>query len=459
MRDEWTEKYRPKSLSQIVGNEAAANAMKRWGGSWAKGRPRVKAMVLLGDPGTGKTSAALALANDMGWDFIEMNASDHRNASSIKRVAGLGAVGQTFSTTGEFLSSTMGRRKLIIMDEADNLFGREDYGGARAIVETIRESGQPIILIVNDYYELTRKASAIKSLAERVRFRGLDQKSVVKVLASIAKQEHIVVQDSILYQIAENSGGDMRAAVNDLQMMVEGKGTVGTEDTGAMGRRNQKKELDESLRAMFGAKSVKDARDATLDLDETPDDLEKWIEEAIPLEMRHPEDMAEAFDSLSRSDVFLGRTRRYQYYGFWSYAKDLMTGGVVMSRKRGSRPSVYEYRFPGYFILLSRSKGPRATRESITSKMVEFLHTSKREINESILPYLSVLAKNDDEMLVNLTRSLGLNEGDVAYLIGAEPDSTKVQKIMSQVNFEDVATQEGKKGARPPRRQGGLGDF
>lgn len=459
MQDEWTEKYRPKSLSQIIGNEAAANAMRRWGESWTSGVPRIKALTLQGEPGTGKTSAALALANDMGWDAIEMNASDHRNAASIKKVAGLGSAGQTFSPTGEFLSSNQGHRKLVILDEADNLFGREDYGGAKAIVETIRESGQPIILIVNDYYELTRKASAVKTLTEKITFRSLEQRSVVKALASIAHQEHVTISEDILDQIAKNSGGDMRAAVNDLQMMVEGKMVIGAEDALAMGKRNQKKELDESLRAMFGAGTAREARDATLDLDETPDDLEKWIEEAIPPEMPHPEDMAEAFDALSRSDIYLGRTRRHQYYGFWSYAKELMTGGVALSRRHGPRPNVYNYRFPGYFILLSRSKGPRAARESITSKMVEFLHTSKREMNESMLPYLSILAKNDSQLLVKLSRDLAFDEGDIAFLLGEEPDSDRVQMIVSQVQGDETSKPNAKGDAGPSRRRGGLGEF
>src|SRR4030042_2261731 len=94
-----------------------------------------------------------------------MNASHHRNAASIQKVAGAGAVTQTFPPDGDFLSSVHGKRKLVIIDEADNLFGNQDRGGAKAIVDTIRDSGQPIILIVNDYRELTRRASAIKALS------------------------------------------------------------------------------------------------------------------------------------------------------------------------------------------------------------------------------------------------------------------------------------------------------
>ncbi|HIJ16474.1 MAG TPA: AAA family ATPase, partial [Thermoplasmata archaeon] len=193
MPEQWTEKYRPKSLSDVVGNEAAARTMKRWAESWSRGVPRVKALILRGEPGTGKTSSALALARDFDWDVVEMNASDHRNADSIRRIAGLGAISQTFTSAGEFLSTTKGKRKLIIIDEADNMFGREDFGGAKAIVETVKESSQPVIMIVNDYYELTRKASALKSLADSVTFKRLDKRTIVTVLMNIARAEGVSI--------------------------------------------------------------------------------------------------------------------------------------------------------------------------------------------------------------------------------------------------------------------------
>lgn len=430
MLDEWTEKYRPKSLRDIVGNEAAVKSLTRWAESWKNGVPRLKAIVLRGEPGTGKTSAALALANDMGWDFIEMNASDHRNAASIKKIAGAGSRAQTFTLDGEFLSSSEGRRKLVVIDEADNLFGREDFGGAKAIVETIKESGHPIILIVNDYYELTRKASAVKTLADKAIFRRLDRNSIAKVLRSISEAEGVSVSPEVLLKIAENCGGDLRAAINDLQMVAEGRTEVSSPDSESMGKRNQEKELDAALRAMFGARTLREARDATLDLDRTPDELSKWIEENIPLEIKHPLDMADAFDALSRSDMYLGWTKRLQHYGLWSYSKELMTGGVALSRKRGPRPSVYEYRFPGYFIMMSRAKGPRAAKDSLASKLQEYLHTSKKCVNESALPYIAAMVRNDRELLVKMVAEFELDDGDVAFLLGTEPGSKRVQEVL-----------------------------
>jgi len=422
----------------------------------------MKAIVLRGEPGTGKTSAALALANDMGWDIIEMNASDHRNAASIKSVAGLGAVNQTFATDGQFMSTSSGKRKLVVIDEADNLFGREDYGGAKAIVDTIREAGQPLILIVNDYYELSRKAPAIKTMALVVFFNRLSNRDICALLKSIVDKENVKAPQKLLERIAENVEGDVRAAVNDLQMMVEGKKDLDMPDLDALGKRNQLKELNQSLSAMFSAKTVREARDATRDLDKTPDELEKWIEESIPLEMRDPSDMADAFDALSRSDVYLGWTRMLQHYGLWAYAKEMMTGGVVMSRKHGQGARLNEYRFPSHFIVMSRAKGPRAAMESLCSKLAGYFHTSKKVLRESIIPLLAEISRNDTELLVHVGQKLELDEGDIAYLLDDEPGSKVVVQVMAKIQrrgAEDVDPDSKRKRSGTGRGRGSFHRF
>lgn len=459
MPEEWTEKYRPKTLADVVGNENAVRSMKRWAESWSRGIPRKKAFVLMGEPGIGKTSSALALANDLGWDIVEMNASDHRNAESIKRVAGQGAMSQTLTLDGEFKSTAQGNMKLIILDEADNLFGREDYGGAKAIVEVIKASSQPIILIVNDYYELTRKASALRSLSESAVFRRLDKRVIVAVLTRIASAEGVAMGQEPLGSIADNASGDLRAAVNDLQMLMEGRSEVVSADTSVLSDRNQERALSESLGAMFGATTVKAAKEATDGLDKTPDELEKWIEDGIAMEMTDSEDLAEAFDALSRADVYLGRTRRFHYYGFWSYARTLMTGGVAISRRRGRRRHAGEYRVPSQFIVLSRAKGATAARRSLKEKLSPQFHTSGKSFNDSVLPSLILLVRRERAILDKLAVDAELDEGDVAHLLGCEPDSREVAAVVARVR---AAKGDGSSRAakpKPSRRARGLGDF
>jgi replication factor C large subunit len=110
MSQEWAEKYRPKRLDDVLGNPQAINDLREWAESWERGIPKKRAVVLMGDPGVGKTSSALALALEFGWGAIELNASDLRNADSIKRVATSGALNETSTDSGDFVSTRHGGR-------------------------------------------------------------------------------------------------------------------------------------------------------------------------------------------------------------------------------------------------------------------------------------------------------------------------------------------------------------
>ena len=64
---DWTESYRPDTLSAVRGNDKARDAFEDWGRTWDDHR---EAVILHGSPGVGKTSAAHALAADMGWETV-----------------------------------------------------------------------------------------------------------------------------------------------------------------------------------------------------------------------------------------------------------------------------------------------------------------------------------------------------------------------------------------------------
>lgn len=110
----------------MAGNGAAVSALKRWAAGWAPGKatPRQRAALLEGRPGVGKTTAAWALAHDMGWTVVEMNASEARNKAAIEQTAGRAALTNAFSDDGSFRVARAGGRTLILLDEADCLTGR-----------------------------------------------------------------------------------------------------------------------------------------------------------------------------------------------------------------------------------------------------------------------------------------------------------------------------------------------
>ena len=445
MSPDWTEKYRPKSLDDVVGNPQAVNDLRTWAAQWNRGAPKFKAVILMGSPGIGKTSSAVALANDMGWGLVEMNASDQRTADAIRSVALRASYSDTFSDTGEFLSTASGGRKLIILDEADSLFGNVDRGAVPAIVELIRETRQPVILIVNDFYALSRKSSAIKSETQQITFKRPVPASIVKALRKIVASEGIEAEDTALSAIAANSNGDMRAAVRDLESLCAGRDRITEADTADLSNRIVRKSIYDLMFNVFRKNSPSDARRMMMDIDEDADTVMLWIDENLPYEFRERGDLVRGYERLSRADIFMGRIMKRQYYGFLRYAGDMMTMGVA-SAKRSSHVNRERIRPPSYLSKMSRSKGIRATKKNTCLKLSEYMHNSTKRIAQDVVPALRQMLNNDAELRVSITRGAGLEEDELAYLMGVKNDSKVVKEVFKAIAEGDAAT----KATRPP---------
>jgi len=426
----WAERHRPKDLDDIVGNPTAVAELRKWAAAWAKGRPDKRAVVLQGAPGIGKTSAALALANEMGWTAIEMNASDSRNADAIRRVATRGAVLQTFTETGEYLRAGEGGRKLIILDEADNVFGREDRGGIAAIVDMIQTTRHPVVLIANDYYALTRRSSSLKRLCKAVKFQGIHEDAMKNILRSIASLEGVEVAADVLDVIVERSSGDLRSAINDLESLAIGKPVVQAEATASLGYRDRETTIFPAIEEILRSGDAKRARDAARELDESPEDLILWVDQNLGHEFTRPDDLVRGYEALSRADIYLGRTRRRQRFGLWSYASELMSSGVAVARRGRGRGGQLE--FPYYLIQMARSRAQRGARNSLAKKIATLLHVSQAHVLNELLPTMRMLFASDEELRVHLTAQLGLDDREAAFLLDESETSHAVKHLLEK---------------------------
>ena len=438
---DWTEKYRPKTLDEVIGNEQAKSKLRKWAEEWDKGViPLKRAVILAGRPGIGKTSAALALANDFGWAVVEMNASDVRNAENIRKIATHGAIHETFSDSGEFLKSTKGRRKLIILDEADNLYERRssedtssnllDKGGKRAIVETIKETKQPIILIVNDIYELLKGGGEpLRTLCEIIRFdeRKIKIGEIVNYLRRISKSEGLNVDSEVLVHIAERCRGDIRSAVRDLQVISAGRKNISKEMLRILGYRDREQNIFDVLREIFKTRNISSIHRSIQGTDEDPESLILWIAENVPYEYLDANDLANAYESLSRADVFLGRARRTRSFALWGYAQDLMAGGVAVAKRR-FYPIQPRYSFPSWLIEMKSSKERRDLRSSILEKISNSTHCSKRKANEFFDMICKTMIK-DEDLARSLMFTLNLSKEEMLYILQDETIVEKLYKV------------------------------
>ncbi|WP_323190570.1 replication factor C large subunit [Halostella sp. PRR32] len=413
---DWTEKYRPSTLSEVRGNNKARDKLKEWAETWEDHR---KAAIVHGSPGVGKTSAAHALANDMGWPVMELNASDSRTGDVVEHIAGEAAQSGTL-TAGE------SGRRLLILDEADNFHGNADYGGSRAVTGVVKEADQPIVLVANEFYDMS---DSLRSACEEIEFRDVSSRSIVPVLRDICRQEGVEYEDDALDAIADSTSGDLRSAINDLQALAEETERL-TEDDVVTGARDETEGIFDFLDDLIKNLDAQDALYASYDVDETPDDMINWIEDNMPKDY-HGAELADAYGFLANADRWLGRVRATQDYSYWRYAGDNMTAGVAAARKE-SKGGWTRYGPPSYWSKLGRTSATRKQRDRIAREIAERSGTSIGTARREILPFLATMTHHckNRELTVAMAAAYDLDESDVSFITGSGETTNKVQSVV-----------------------------
>jgi len=408
----WSEKYRPRILSQVVGHPTAIDQLRYWGEEWKYGIPKDKAIILYGSPGTGKTTSAYALANEMKWEVIELNASDQRTAKMIEKVAGLASK----------MGSLSGVKKLIIIDEADSIHGTADRGGEKAVIKLIKETNQPIILTANNFYDMS---IGLRNAVRPIQFKAISISTIISVLRQIADAENIICAPGVLEKIADKAEGDLRSAINDLEALSLGKNKLETADIITSGRDIQEN-VFKVLEKIFKGRDIKDAYYSAIDQD--PEDLINWIDENLPLQYSRSEDLLRGYNYLSKASVFLGRVRRRQDYGMWKYATFIMSAGMVVAKTVENKMYI-KYQPPTFWRELGQKKRFRDIRDSTAKKIGEKCHISVRNVKSELLPFFRSLIK-DEKFALYIAASLDLTADEIEFLTGY--DAKIIQKIYDE---------------------------
>jgi replication factor C large subunit len=369
-------------LREIVGNQPVIHRMVDWAKTWT---PASKPLLLYGKAGIGKTSSAHALARDMNWDVLELNASDQRTRDAIDRVAGAGSM--SGSLTGQ-------THRLIILDEADNLHGTADAGGARAILGIIRTSVHPIILIANDAYGITPD---LRFACEPLQFKALPNRSIVPHLRGICAREGVSCSDKALHTIADASSGDLRLALNMLSAASSGKDSLTDDDIISSGK-DARATIFSLIPAIFSSHDDGELLRLSREVDDTPDAVLQWIEGMVPGVLAG-ERMYLGYRCLSRADEYLGNTFRAQYYTLWRYASALMVLGVASAS--GGRGFHTRITPPDRWKRQGAAKKQRVLRISLLSRVASRTHIPVKALREEYMGPLTLLIDASPEPFVS----------------------------------------------------------
>lgn len=498
-----------------MGNPRARNELRAWAERWGGDHPPARrAAVLSGPAGVGKTTAAWALANDVGWTVVEMNASDARNEAAIERIAGRASLTHTLEGSATYRPQA---RALILLDEADCLSGRpsdaarskveppslreflrtryrnveslneayglkpaakpppfaswesvprspgnyawarlpparvdidewrstsrapdvSDRGGMAAIARLVRATRQPVLLTVNDEEVLTRYSPIFRNAVARIRFSPVRDDELQRRLDEIARSERLRLAPGAIDAVVRRAHGDVRAALNDLDAIAPIE--PGPLQLSVLGVRDLASDFAAVTEEVLSVPRFYRSVEVQDRLDAPPDDLLPWIEENLPHFAPDAVHRAAGFEVLGVAERFLMHARRSRVWSQWSYASELLTGGVGLALHERAIPRTSGAAFPRFLGEMGRSKGLRAVRDGLVAKTTRRLHLSARKGREVLLPFLEGIfrpeagRRRSTELRTvarAIAQELELTPDEVGYLVGSEPDSGEVHRIL-----------------------------
>ncbi|MDO5838207.1 MAG: replication factor C small subunit [Methanomassiliicoccales archaeon] len=241
MKEIWTEKYRPKNLDEVIGQRHVTERLKAY--VETKNMPH---LLMTGPAGTGKTTCSLAMAREMFGDewkgnFIELNASDERGIDVVR-----GKI-KEFARTAPLGNAEF---KIIFMDEADAL-----TSDAQAALRRTMEKYSKICRFILSCNYSSKIIDPIQSRCAVFRFKPLSKDDVKGFLMRIVTNENVKIDDEALDALVHVARGDMRRAVNSLQVAASMDKTIDVDTiyqtTGLANPEEVKKMIETALKGNF----------------------------------------------------------------------------------------------------------------------------------------------------------------------------------------------------------------
>lgn len=401
----WTEKYRNHTIDSFFGNESPRSTVIKWLKTWVKG---TKPLLLVGPPGSGKTSFVKSVAKYMNYDLIELNASDVRNKINLEEI-----INPMLNN-----SSIFGKRLFLFLDEIDGISGRDDYGGLSFLTSILKESGFPIIMAANS------KNMKIKELLKNsklIEFRPLTSFASYLLLEYILYKEDKKLGFEEKIDIVQKGNGDARSLINILQMKVDGNFTYSEQLVESI-------TIEDCVNQFFSAKDIFQAKKILSNSDirysstrygysqeERNKDIVNALFTSIIANERwlSVEKRAEMLNKLSEIDLFINKIYKNRDWNLLKYANDIVLLKLfAITRESKIKYSQYTVPFPLMGSIFIRGQSLKPLRQLLS----HIFHVSSSEVG---LFYFSYLIKI-------------LNSISIADIYFGSDDDIKLNELISK---------------------------
>lgn len=219
----WVDKYKPMTTRHLIGNQSnvkqLTDFLKKWNAALKNktvSKLKHRAVLLAGNAGLGKSTAATVVCRELGFTLVEFNASDVRSKKSLENEVVSIAFNRGIT---EFMYGGKKKgtgRTVLVMDEVDGMSGNADRGGMKLLMAVIKKSKVPIICICND--SSSPKMRSLKNNCLLLKFRRPTAAQIAPRITEILRSEGLVVERNALDAVVEATRGDIRQILNLCQM-------------------------------------------------------------------------------------------------------------------------------------------------------------------------------------------------------------------------------------------------
>ena len=416
--------------------------------------------------GLGKLGCSmLACFANKGWNVIELNASDDRNAAAIRKAATRGATHRSLFHKDYGEDENSGQRTILLLDEVDHIGGSftainearvhenmiadstedinlaGDSGGKGELLNLLQKTSQPVILACNDEMRFWGRGrnwrtsrDKVLRLALKVDFRRADEEAKRRIARRVLQAEEISIDPGALDFFVRRNPGDLRALVKDLQMLaLAGSRHIDlslVREYSELTSRDNYLDTFPGLERLYRANTSKDAVAIVRLLDKDPDDMAAWVSWNNSSVYSDSSTVARGARALSFCDLALHTrfTNRAYRSWYWGSCLSSLAASVVADVDAG-RVSIS---FPGN---LRRGREPWR-RGGIIGKLADSCGCSKKAARQELYPPLAAVhspnVEGNDASDFTLSLAYGLDGDEHITLCALKPSSRLSKELVGR---------------------------